>query len=203
MIMKVFMGFILLLFSCQLAGQPDPYLADSLKKMADKDKYVRQRVDSAFKKYGKDSPQWKKAWNRMQLTDKKHNAALKDILAKLNSYPGMDKAGEDGAHYFWVLVLHQDADLAFQRQVLDLMKIAYENHVVEPGDYAYFYDRILVNGGYKQIYGTQVYYDEEKKMYVPHPLMEPATTDEKRAEMQMPPMAEYMRIMNDPKKIKF
>ncbi len=201
--MKVFIGFVLLLFSCQVFGQRDSFLADSLQRMAERDKFVRQKVDSAFQKYGKDSPQWKKAWDNMQLTDKSNNAALKDIITKLNSYPGMDKAGEDGAHNFWVLVLHQDADLALQRQVLDLMKTAYENHVVEPGDYAYLYDRVLVNGGYKQIYGTQVYYDKEKKMYVPHPLMEPATTDEKRAEMQMPSMAEYMKIINDPKKVKF
>lgn len=197
--MRTYITFILLLFSCSLSAQIDTLMADSLKRMAAKDKFARQKVEIAFKKYGKDSPEWKKAWDRMKQTDKNHNAALKNILAKFNTYPSMDKVGEEGSHDFWLLVLHQDADTALQQQVVVWMKIPVDQGNASPNDYAYLVDRILVNAGQKQVYGTQCYYDNEKKRYVPHPLLEPADTDQRRQQMQLPPLAEYVRILNEPK----
>ncbi|HKR07057.1 MAG TPA: DUF6624 domain-containing protein, partial [Bacteroidia bacterium] len=186
--MKTYLTLILLLFSYSLSAQIDSLMADSLQRMADKDKSARQKVGTAFKKYGKDSPQWKKAWGNMQDADKKHNAALKNILARYNTYPSADKVGEEGSHNFWMLVLHQDADTALQEQVVAWMKIPVDQGTASPNDYAYLVDRILVNAGKKQMYGTQCYYDNEKKMYLPHPLLEPADTDERRKEMQLPPL---------------
>ena len=201
-IMKVYFTCILLLISVSLSAQMDTLMADSLKRMAERDKLDRQKVGSAFKKYGKNSTQWKKAWEKMEQNDKKHNAALKAILAKYNTYPSMQKVGEEGAHNFWLLVLHQDADTALQKQVVAWMKIPVDHGDASPNDYAYLVDRILVNAGNKQIYGTQCYYDNEKKKYVPHPLQEPARADEWRKEMQLPTLAEYLEILNDPKKKK-
>jgi hypothetical protein len=198
--MKAYFTFLLLLISFSLSAQIDTLMADSLKRMADQDKFVRQKVGTAFKKYGKDSPQWTQAWENMQHTDKKHNAALKAILAKYDAYPSMQKVGEDGAHNFWQLVLHQDADTALQQQVVAWMKIPVDEGYASPNDYAYLVDRILVNAGNKQVYGTQCYYDNEKKMYVPHPLQDPSRTDEWRKGMQLPPLAEYLDILNNPEK---
>lgn len=197
--MRTFITCILLLLSFSLSAQIDSLMADSLKRMAAKDKSMRQKVETAFKKYGKDSPQWKKAWGNMQQADKNHNAALKNILAKYNAYPSMDKVGEEGAHNFWLLVLHQDADTALQQQVVVWMKIPVDQGTASPNDYAYLVDRVLVNAGLKQVYGTQCYYDNEKKMYLPHPLQEPAYTDDRRKEMQLPPLAEYVKLLNEPK----
>ncbi|MEP7168777.1 MAG: DUF6624 domain-containing protein [Bacteroidota bacterium] len=197
--MKTTITFILLLFSCSLFAQIDTLTADSIKRMTDKDKIVRQKVEAAYKKYGRGSKHWVKAWDNMKEVDRNHAEALKAILTKFGTYPSMDKVGEEGAHNFWTLVLHQDRDTALQKQVVVWMKIPVDQGNASPNDYAYLVDRILVNAGDKQVYGTQCFYDETKKMYVPHPLQEPGETDKRREQMQLPPLAEYVKLLNEPK----
>jgi hypothetical protein len=51
----------------------------------------------------------------------KNTARLKEVVAK-HGWPGKSLVGEDGAFAAWLLVQHADADAAFQKQRLELMK---------------------------------------------------------------------------------
>lgn len=201
--MKRTFTFILFLFSFNLHAQISWMIVDSIRHLAFEDKQMRQQVDSAFKKYGKDSPQWKSAWTSLQNSDREHNAFIKDLITGFKVYPGKNYVGEDASHCFWTLVLHQDKDTALQKEVIALMKPEVDQKNVEPNEYAYLVDRLKLNTGKNQIYGTQCYYDPKKKAYVPRPIDDRENVDKRRKEMELPPMSEYLKMLNDTTLIKF
>ena len=60
-------------------------------------------------------------------------------------------------------------------------------------DLAMLKDRILVKQGKKQMYGTQLIYDENLGSYVVEPLVYPESVDERRAVVGLPSMSEYLK----------
>jgi len=197
--MKIITTLALLLFSVLMNAQPQFWwIGDKIQSMTMEDMMIRMKVDSVFKKYGKDSPEWKSAWKKLEESDSVHNSEIKKIIAELKVYPGNNLVGPDAAHCFWTLVLHQDKDTALQRKVIELMKPEIETNNIEVNDYAYLVDRHKINTGMKQVYGTQCYYDPKKKAYVPRPIEDRENVDKRRKEMDLPPLADYLKILNDP-----
>lgn len=56
---------------------------------------------------------------------------------------------------------------------------------------AYLTDRVLLAEGKKQVYGTQ--FILEKGKWKPRPLEDEANVDRRRAEVGLPPLAEYAK----------
>ena len=79
---------------------------------------------------------------------------IREIVAE-HGWPGKTLVGEDGAHAAWLIVQHQDPDVAFQRRCLELMRLAFESGEVTARDLAFLTDRVLSNEGKPQMYGTQ------------------------------------------------
>jgi hypothetical protein len=63
---------------------------------------------------------------------------------------------------------------------------------VEAQDLAYLIDRVLVGEKKKQLYGTQLLQQGGK--FVPQPIADETQVDKRRAEVGMPPLAEYLKI---------
>jgi hypothetical protein len=57
-------------------------------------------------------------------------------------------------------------------------------------------DRILLRRGGKQIYGTQVHWDEFRKKWVLSPIEDEKNVDQKRAQVGLQPLREYLKIFN-------
>lgn len=76
-----------------------------------------------------------------------HNYRIKMIIEKYG-YPMQKLIGKDAINSFWLLIQHQDYDLDLQENCLKYCDF-------EPKDYAHLTDRVLMNKGEKQIYGTQ------------------------------------------------
>jgi hypothetical protein len=109
-------------------------------------------------------------------------------------WPTNSLVGSDGANAAWLLVQHADADLKFQRKCLDLMAALPKNEVSQT-DFAYLTDRVLLAEGKKQIYGTQFDWIDGKLQ--PQPLEDDINVDKRRAEVGMPPLAEYAKEMRE------
>lgn len=123
--------------------------------------------------------------------DAANTARMKEIIEE-HGWPTKSLVGADGAQAAWLLVQHADADPPFQRHCLGLMNAA-ESGEVDPVDVAYLTDRILVNEGKKQIYGTQFWSPEGE--LIPRPIEDEARVEELRAEIGMISMQEYHRRM--------
>jgi hypothetical protein len=89
----------------------------------------------------------------MEKVDLEHLPRLKDIIHQFG-WPGFQLVGEEGADYIWLLIQHCDQDLEFQKTCLVLLEEAVTRKDAPKRHLAYLIDRVLVNEGKEQIYGT-------------------------------------------------
>jgi hypothetical protein len=123
--------------------------------------------------------------------DAVHTARMREIIAE-HGWPTESLVGEDGARSAWLLVQHADAQPEFQRECLELMKAAGDGEV-DAVDVAYLTDRVLVNEGKKQIYGTQFWTVDGIR--APRPIEDEAAVEALRAEVGMGTMQDYHQRM--------
>ena len=112
-------------------------------------------------------------------------------------YLGYDKVGDQSSHNFWLLVQHADKYPEFQESVLIKMKVETERGNAAIKDYAYLYDRVKINSGQLQMYGTQMRVDTVKMTYEPKPVGDPEKLNERRKQVGLSPIEDYIRIMNE------
>jgi hypothetical protein len=106
---------------------------------------------------------------------------LKAIVDRY-AWPPLSLVGERASRSAWMIAQHADHDVAFQRRCLELLERAIAAHEADPGDAAYLVDRIRVNEGRPQVYGTQF----------GHPIEDPAHVDTRRKEAGLEPLADYL-----------
>ena len=123
--------------------------------------------------------------------DKENTKRLQEIVGQFG-WPGKTLVGVDGAHAAWLLLQHADRDPAFQKKGLELMKQAPQGEV-SLQDVAYLTDRVSMKESGKQVYGTQVRQVDGK--WEPQPLVDPDAVDKLRAEAGLPPLAEYLKLV--------
>ncbi|OGX90369.1 DUF6624 domain-containing protein [Hymenobacter coccineus] len=125
----------------------------------------------------------------------RHQPILERIVRQYG-YPGFRQVGPKSANNFWLLVQHADAHPDFQRQVLHLMLPEVKHKNAAPSNYAYLTDRVAVNAGQPEEYGTQVEYQGPGLgKAVPKSLRDPAHVNQRRAAIGMEPLEEYLSSM--------
>jgi hypothetical protein len=122
-------------------------------------------------------------------SDERTTKALKDIVAK-HGWPGKSLVGKDGAHAAWVIIQHS-RDIAFQKACLEKLELAVAQGEAQAVEHAYLYDRVAVNSGRPQRWGTQ--FDGLK----PYPIEDAEHVDERRKAIGLSTMAEYERFLRE------
>lgn len=104
--------------------------------------------------------------------------------------------GESVSAHAWILVQHADDHPEFQADILARMKSYVDRGETSLRNYAYLWDRVAVNTGQLQRYGTQPNWecDENGKMEL-RPLENPETVNERRAEMGLNTVEEGLASM--------
>ena len=131
----------------------------------------------------------------INLTDSLNFLQLKNIFKKYG-FLGYDKVGKESSHNFWLLIQHADNYPAFQDSVLTKMKIEADKGNASFAEYAYLIDRVKVNTGQLQIYGTQMTLNSIKTSYVTKPTIDPEKLNERRKQAGLSPIEEYIKMMN-------
>lgn len=142
-----------------------------------------------------DADQAERRGESVEDDDASRAARLAEIVDEYG-WPGFRLVGVDGATAAWVIAQHADFDVAFQRRALDLMCAAVRAGDADPVEVAYLEDRVAVNSGRPQFYGTQVGGCEGGRA-VPHPIAEEAEVDRRRVELGLEPLAEYLAQFDD------
>lgn len=119
----------------------------------------------------------------------------KDIFNKYG-FIGYDLAGTEGSTAFWLLVQHSDLDPKFQSQVLRKMKIEIGKGNANSSEYGLLVDRVNVNLGKKQVYGTQVLYDQDNCQAYPKKISDSINVDKRRESIGLPPLKSYLNQMS-------
>jgi len=162
----------------------DAELRDELLAMAEADQALRadmspERIkDTAF-------------ISQMLTSQLEHQARMREIL-DAHGWPDAAMVGVDGAQAAWLLVQHGDADL--QEQALALMRSSADAGVTA-ADIAMLTDRILVERGQPQLYGTQFQFLDGN--LVQDAVDDPDSVEARRAEVGLPPMDEYVRMLEE------
>ena len=164
-------------------------LADELKKMAEIDQIAAWVPEGKYKEW----PQEK--WNSFKdSVFTTHEKRLKQIFEKYG-FVGIDLAGKDGSHNFWLMVQHCDHNTEFQKEVLEKMKIQVDKQNADPSNFGLLVDRVNLNTGEKQIYGTQVTYNMENGQAYPLPLKDSLKVNERRKSIGLEPIEDYLNGM--------
>src|SRR5690606_18085010 len=70
-------------------------------------------------------------------------------------FPTKGMVGKDAMHGIFLIIQHADGDKEWQKSQLVNIEQAVKNGDMDGESYAYLYDRIKINGGEKQRFGTQ------------------------------------------------
>jgi hypothetical protein len=173
----------LLLAPTVVRAQTDEALRRELLEMARVDQEVREGVMEAVQK------QDTAFLRRMVSVDSANAKRLGEIL-DAHGWPGASRVGRDGARAAWLLAQHGPD--ALQKRALALMQAAAPGEV-DPADLALLTDRVRVDEGKLQLYGSQ--FSIEADRIVPKPIEDPDRVDERRAAAGLPPLAEYYRLV--------
>lgn len=124
------------------------------------------------------------------------NHQLARTVFEANGFPGYDKVGTDGAKNFWLLVQHCDTWPAFQEQVLEAMagQVARKNASAQ--EFAYLTDRVRLNTGRAQVYGTQLTYDTDACQAMPKNLEAAADVNQRRQQVGLDRIESYLDMMS-------
>ncbi|MBI2103591.1 hypothetical protein HYT59_01145 [Candidatus Woesebacteria bacterium] len=121
--------------------------------------------------------------------DKQNLIEMKKMVKKFG-WPTISLVSRRTSHMAWLLVQHADSDVRFQQHCLELMKRAVKGGEVTKANIAYLTDRILVNKGTPQIYGTQFYRNRAGKL-LPRPVLNVRSLDRRRKEMGLASFKDY------------
>lgn len=163
-------------------------LADELKSMAETDQVAAYVPQGKFKLLT--TEQWQNFKDSVFTT---HKLRLEQIFNE-HGYPGYDLVGKEGSNNFWLMVQHSDKDIEFQSRVLEKLKIEVEKKNADGSNYGLLTDRVRINEGEKQIYGTQVAYNSWGQAY-PKPLLDSTNVNKRRAEAGLEPIEQYLNMM--------
>jgi hypothetical protein len=177
---------LLVLAACSGASDDTPAPGGTTTSAGhDRDEALRGELLAMMKQDQAERTDPNAVWHDRERTDR-----LREIVAA-HGWPGSDLVGADGATAAWVIAQHSDHDPAFQQEVLELMRSAVDAGLADVTELAYLADRVAVNTGGKQTYGTQVGGCVDG-VAQPAPLEDPDGVDERRAEVGLEPLAEYL-----------
>ncbi|MBL7255906.1 DUF6624 domain-containing protein [Paractinoplanes lichenicola] len=129
-----------------------------------------------------------------QLAHRRVTVRNGDRLAEImdeHGWPTAELVGPDAARRAWLVAQHADRQLTVQRRALELMSAAVRAGQADPGQLAMLEDRVLINAGHRQRYGTQIAGIVDGAP-VPWPCDDPEHMDQRRAAVGLEPYAVHV-----------
>lgn len=110
-------------------------------------------------------------------------------VVRVRGWPLWSQVGQDGEAAAWLLAQHADAAPDIQREFHSALSAAVDQQEAKRAHLAYLADRVRVNAGRPQLYGTQ--FVEDGTGFRPHPIEDRDQLDLRRASVGLQPFAEY------------
>jgi len=168
-----------------------PAIRHELLSMEQKDQAIRQR-HMALRQAGEPVPTAVMA--RMDSLNRAHAERLKAII-DAQGWPQPDQVGTDGVGAAFLIVQHATHDLAFQERSLEWLRAAYEDSAATGQQVALLTDRVRVQQGEPQLYGTQALIQDGTIVF--RPIADSAHVDARREALGMMPLDEYAQRLRD------
>lgn len=130
------------------------------------------------------------ALENIRKVDARNLAELRKVIEK-HDVPTVDTVGSEGMSAFWILVQHADGDPSLQQRVL--AGLSTDPRGIPPNEIAMLTDRVQVNRGEPQTYGTQ--FHREKGKFVPDTIRDADGLAERRRRMDLMPLDDYECVL--------
>ncbi|MGH9766821.1 MAG: DUF6624 domain-containing protein [Blastocatellia bacterium] len=132
----------------------------------------------------------KQATEQQSALDNKNRQRLDEIV-KEYGWPKTSVFGKEASGVAFLIV--QNAELEYQKKYLPLIKEAAARNEARQSDLAMLEDRILMGDGKKQIYGTQLRFNQTKQVMELYPIEDEENVDARRAKVGLAPLALYLK----------
>lgn len=165
-------------------------LANELRRIAEIDQIAAYIPQGEYKKLSQQ--EWNSFKDSVFTT---HQKRIEEIFNKYG-FVGYNLVGQKGSQDFWLVVQHSDHDPEFQKEVLEKMKIEVDKENADSRSYALLVDRVKLNTGEKQIYGTQVDYNFKLAQAYPKRLADSLNVNERRKSVGLEPLEVYLNKMS-------
>lgn len=157
-------------------------------KKLEKEILQMAQIDQKIRKAYIKNPSFSKELEKIDASNLKK---MKKIVKKFG-WPTISLVGNKAYRLAWLLIQHADKDVDFQEYCLEFMIKAGGNNNVSKANIAFLTDRVLVNRGKPQIYGTQFYEDKTGKL-LPQTIRNIETLDKRRKEIGLERFKVYQK----------
>ncbi|MET3126794.1 hypothetical protein ABID42_001896 [Arcicella rosea] len=168
----------------------DKPLQAKLLAIYDDDQLIRQQFITAQKEFGYDSKKVDSLGTIMMLKDSINLMKVTEILDKYG-WLGVDKIGGQANQTLFLVIQH--SDLKTQQKYLPMMREAVKTNKASASSLALLEDRVALEEGKRQIYGSQIGYDEDTEKSFVLPLQDPENVDKRRMKVGLEPMSVYVK----------
>ncbi len=157
-----------------------------------KDQTLRRLMACAEEKFQSDSVSMGYFWQMMNVQDSLNLVTVEAIIDKYG-WLGANKIGDQANRTLWLVIQHCN-QVKVQQKYLPLIKASVLKGETPASKYAFLVDRIAVNLGEPQVYGTQICTDRETGQKQVCPITDPENVDERRKEVGFEPLQEYLEF---------
>ncbi len=171
----------------------DKPLQAELLTILDEDQKYRIQINETQKKFGQNSKEMNDLWKITIQQDSINLLKVKKILDE-KGWVGKDKVGAQANSALFLVIQH--SDLETQKKYLPMMRDAVTKGNANAGSLALLIDRIEIREGRKQIYGSQIGTNPNNKTQYVLPLIDPDHVDERRKEVGLGLMSDYVKNWN-------
>jgi len=154
------------------------------------DQQYRLKIEATQNTLGFKSKEMTALFNTINTHDSLNLIKVRKILDTYG-WLGSDVISEQGNTTLFLVIQH--SDLATQQKYLPMMRNAVKAGNAESSSLALLEDRVALEEGRNQLYGSQIGYDDRTKKYYVLPLSDPKHVDERRNTVGLNSLSEYVK----------
>jgi len=155
------------------------------------DQKYRKELSDVIKKHGQNSKEELALSKKISVMDAENQKMVSSVLDKYG-WLGPETIGSRGSRALFIVLQH--APSAMQEKYLPMMRSAVKQGKAKATNLAMLEDRVLMEKGKNQIYGSQLFSDSTG-MYV-CPIEDVDNLDKRRAEIGLMSMKDYLSNWN-------
>jgi hypothetical protein len=178
------------------SAQYDTALIRQLKRLSYLDQCYRgMSMDSIRKQYGRGSKEELAFAKKRNAQDSINLIEVNAIFKRYNGYPTKKQVGTKYVSTPFMVIQHDPNDK--QETYLPMLKAAAEAGDLNFKTLALLIDRVKVQKGKKQLYGTQLFYNNASKKYDISPVENPETLNDLRKSIGLGTIEDYVNGYNE------
>jgi hypothetical protein len=188
-IVSLLLGSLLVINIFGQDKQKYSHLAAVLDSIYTADQSFQKQYVDIYNRYGRESDELKSLLEKMRESYSKNLTIVVKILDEYG-WLGEENIGHRGNMALFLVIQHSGIDA--QSKYLPVMRDAVRKGNASPANLALLEDRVALRQGRRQIYGTQLAFDEKTNEAYIEPLEDPDNVDKRRAEMGLEPLQDYL-----------